>query len=81
MQIIVATPDATSMYTEIDMKRGTAIVVGSEDRGVGKEWLKASDKFVKIPMRGRCDSLNVSVSAAIILYEAIRQRDADQKTG
>jgi len=79
VQIIVATPDADKLYTEVDMKVGTAIIVGSEDLGVGEEWLDAADELVRIPMLGRCDSLNVSVSAAIILYEALRQRNARQK--
>ena len=72
--IITATPDAKRPWNEADLASPSAIVLGSEDRGLGDEWLKASDVRVKIPMRGAADSLNVSAAAAILLYEALRQR-------
>jgi TrmH family RNA methyltransferase len=52
----------------------TAIVVGSEARGLPAAWLDRADVRVRIPMFGRADSLNVATSAAILLYEAVRQR-------
>jgi len=73
-RIVAATPGTDDLYTDVDMRKATAIVVGSEDRGLGEQWLKAADSLVRIPMKGQCDSLNVSVSAAIIMYEALRQR-------
>ena len=56
------------------MRGGTAIVMGTEDKGLGEAWRRAADAHIRIPMLGRLDSLNVSVSAAILLYEAVRQR-------
>jgi TrmH family RNA methyltransferase len=72
--IITATPDAKTPWNEADLASPSAIVLGSEDRGLGDEWLKASDVRIKIPMRGAADSLNVSAAAALLLYEALRQR-------
>ena len=72
--IITATPSAEKPYTDADMRRASAIVVGSEDAGVGAPWSEAADLRVRIPMRGDADSLNVSIAAAIMLYEALRQR-------
>lgn len=74
VRIIVATPDAEKFYTDIDLTVPVAIVVGSEDRGVRREWLDAADLDVHIPMRGAADSLNVAQSATILVYEALRQR-------
>lgn len=62
-------------YTKIDMKKSLAVILGSEADGLSSKWLKAADKLVKIPMAPGVDSLNVSVSAAILLYEALRQRN------
>jgi TrmH family RNA methyltransferase len=74
--IIAASPAAGALYTEADFTQPCAIVVGSEDAGLGPEWRQASDLQVGIPMKGSADSLNVSVTAAILLYEALRQRKA-----
>jgi len=52
-----------------------AIVLGTESDGLKPFWRERADERIKIPMRGELDSLNVSVSAAIICYEALRQRD------
>jgi TrmH family RNA methyltransferase len=51
-----------------------AFLLGAEDRGLPEAWLKRAQARVRIPMRGRADSLNVAVSAALLLYEALRQR-------
>jgi len=69
------TPGATSNYTELDYKEGTAIIVGSEHEGLSKEWLRKVDEKIRIPMKGTIDSLNASVSTAVVLYEIIRQRE------
>ena len=74
ISIVATTPDAEKAWNEIDLASPSAIVLGSEDRGLGDEWLKAADIRVRIPMRGIADSLNVSAAAAILLYEALRQR-------
>ncbi len=65
---------ATKFYYEQNFKNATAIVVGTEATGLSSEWLNAADEKIKIPMLGEIDSLNVSVSAGILLFEAVRQR-------
>jgi TrmH family RNA methyltransferase len=75
IRICASTPAASKLYTQIDFKGAWALVLGSEDQGLSDFWLKPSDVTVKIPMNGLADSLNVSISAAIILYEALRQRN------
>ena len=74
IRILSAVPDAEAIYTDVDLKGSVAIVVGAEDKGLSNHWKKSADLNVKIPMLGKNDSLNVSVSAAILLYEAVRQR-------
>jgi TrmH family RNA methyltransferase len=66
---------ASVEYQKIDYKKPSAIVVGTEATGLTNEWLHNTTKNIIIPMRGAIDSLNVSVSAAIIIFEAIRQRN------
>lgn len=61
-------------YTAIDFARDTAIVIGAEGKGLGQLVARECDYLVRIPMRGRTASLNASVAAAIMLYEAVRQR-------
>jgi len=63
-------------YTEIDFARPTALVFGSEAEGISEECLAFADRNVRIPMFGMVQSLNLSVSVAVILYEALRQRAA-----
>ena len=65
--------DAVSLY-DIDLTEKTAIVFGNEHRGVSEEAAKKADKKFLIPMYGMVQSLNVSVAAAVVLYEALRQR-------
>ena len=74
IQILTAQLQDSSAYYDIDMSRGTAIVMGTESTGLTPVWREAADAHILIPMLGRLDSLNVSVSAAILLYEALRQR-------
>jgi len=59
-----------------DFKKNCAIAVGSEAEGLSNIWLENSDSNISISMQGEIDSLNVSVSAAVILFEAVRQRTA-----
>ena len=61
-------------YYDYDMRPATAIVMGTESTGLTQQWREAADAHIRIPMLGRLDSLNVSVSAAILMYEAVRQR-------
>ena len=74
MQVLAATPAARQPYTAADLTRPTAIAVGTEDTGLSDFWLSHADQQVLIPMFGQVNSLNVSVSAALIVYEAVRQR-------
>jgi TrmH family RNA methyltransferase len=74
VKILSAVPDAAAVYTDVDLKGPVSIVVGAEDKGLSNAWKNSADLNVKIPMLGKNDSLNVSVSAAILLYEAVRQR-------
>lgn len=74
VKIITAEPYAENFYFKVDLTGKTAILVGSEHSGVSKFFTENSYKSVKIAMNGKADSLNVSVSAAVLLYEAARQR-------
>lgn len=69
-----ARPDAELLYTEADYRGGAAIVLGSEAEGLSPQWQEASVTGVRLPMRGIADSLNVSATAAVLFYEAQRQR-------
>jgi TrmH family RNA methyltransferase len=71
---IVATPDAGLSYTAVNMTDPVAIVLGAEAEGLSDEWLQAADQTVRIPMVGVVDSLNLASSAALLLYEVVRQR-------
>jgi TrmH family RNA methyltransferase len=73
---IVARVDAATVYTEVDLRGPVAIVFGAEDVGLSGAWDVAGVVSARLPMHGSVDSLNVSVAAAILLYEARRQRDA-----
>ena len=61
-------------YTDIDLARPVAIVFGSESEGISEEAMAFADTIIRIPMLGMVQSLNLSVSVAVILYEALRQR-------
>ena len=74
IRILAATPSAKDEYTRQDLRGPLAIAVGTEDEGLSEFWLSQADVRVKIPMMGKVNSLNVSVSTALIIYEAIRQR-------
>lgn len=66
--------EGAQSYFEMDFQRPTAIVVGAESTGLSDSWNDAAVEKLKIPMRGEIDSLNVSVAAALLLYESLRQR-------
>ena len=75
IRILTAQLQDSSWYYDTDMTGGTALVMGTESTGLTDIWRKAADAHIRIPMLGRLDSLNVSVSAAILLFEAVRQRN------
>lgn len=75
-------PDGSGLHgesrknvNECDLNRPLAVVFGSEEDGISNELLRAADELVKIPMRGKIQSLNVSVAAGMVLYEILRQRN------
>jgi RNA methyltransferase, TrmH family len=61
-------------FYDFDLTGGTAFVLGAEHSGLSEEWRESADEYIKIPMTGIVDSLNLSASAAILLFEAVRQR-------
>ena len=77
IRIVATTPAAGKLYYDADLVAGAAIVVGSEHEGLGSFWLDHADETVRIPMNGQGDSLNVSVSSAVVVYEACRQRRSE----
>lgn len=79
IRVYAAALQTDRFYTELDYRQGTAFVMGSEDKGLKPYWRDAADAVIKIPMSGHNDSLNVSVSTAVLLYEARRQRGFEKK--
>ena len=75
IRILTAQLQDSYEYYDYDMRGATAIVMGTESTGLTTVWREAADVHIRIPMLGRLDSLNVSVSAAILMYEAVRQRN------
>lgn len=75
IQILAATEKADKIYTQGNFKSPVAIVMGSEESGISQSILNIADQKLKIPLFGSIESLNVSVSAALMIYEAVRQRN------
>jgi TrmH family RNA methyltransferase len=76
VRIVAALVDAARLHAEADLRGGIALVLGSEASGLSEAWRGADGEAVRLPMAGIADSLNVSVAAAVLLYEAWRQRHA-----
>jgi 23S rRNA (guanosine2251-2'-O)-methyltransferase len=74
IQIIACTEKAEKTIYEIDFKVPTALVLGSEEDGISEELLRRVDNLVRIPMKGKISSLNVSVAAGVAIYEVVRQQ-------
>lgn len=74
VRLVAARTDASALPWEVDLTGPVAIVLGSEAEGLGSRWIDDDVVTVRIPMLGVADSLNVSVAAAVLLYEACRQR-------
>lgn len=74
IQIFAAALQESTSYLKEDFSKPSAIVVGTEHEGLSESWISQASKIIKIPMEGKVDSLNVSVSAAILIFEAKRQR-------
>lgn len=75
--VIGASGDADMEYSEWDWKQSSALVMGSEGKGISRLTAEKCDVLVKIPLCGRIESLNVSVAAGVILFEALRQRNTE----
>lgn len=78
IKIYTAQLQDSSWYYDTDMKCGTALVMGTEHEGLSQFWRMHADAHVRIPMLGQMDSLNVSVSSAILMFEAVRQRHSEK---
>ncbi len=74
IQTLAATPQATRLYTEVDMRGAVALAVGTEQYGLSEQWLAQADQQIKLPMLGTTNSLNVAVAGTLLLYEVVRQR-------
>jgi TrmH family RNA methyltransferase len=74
LAVVAARPDAVKSYGEVDFRHGAAIVLGSEAHGLSDAWRGTNVTAVQLPMLGIADSLNVSTTAAVLFYEALRQR-------
>lgn len=74
IQIVAATEKGAVHYREADFRQPTLLILGNEEHGIGSDLLKMSDIRAKIPILGQVQSLNVSVAAGIIMYEALEQR-------
>lgn len=75
VSILTAQLQDSELYYDTDMTLPTALVMGTESTGLTQQWRDVADAHICIPMLGRVDSLNVSVSTAILLFEAVRQRN------
>jgi TrmH family RNA methyltransferase len=74
IETVCADVEAATLYTDVDWRRSRALIVGAEATGLTTHEVSAARQSVKIPMQGNVESLNVAVAAAIVLYEAARQR-------
>jgi len=74
IQVVAATPHTQMLYTQMDMRGPTAIVLGTEQYGLSQAWMEQTQTQVRIPMLGKADSLNVAAAATILLFEVVRQR-------
>ncbi len=79
-QIVAATEKGNQTIYDVDFTIPTAIIMGSEEKGIAFELLRKSDVLAQIPILGKIQSLNVSVASAIFMYEAVRQRHFAKKT-
>ncbi len=75
ISLIATTPNTEQTLWSVDLKKSVAFAVGPEHEGLNEHWISAADEKIRIPMEGTADSLNVSVSAALVLFEAARQRN------
>ncbi len=79
LRVVACTEKAEQLVYEAPLEGPLAVVMGSEEDGVSPDLLRDSDALVRIPMHGKIQSLNVSVAAGVVLYEAVRQRGLASK--
>jgi RNA methyltransferase, TrmH family len=77
IHVVAATPEATTLYTDLNLKQATAIAVGTERQGLSAVWRDGTVTGARIPMLGRVNSLNVAQAATLFLFEAVRQRSLE----
>ncbi|MDE0645376.1 MAG: hypothetical protein OXH84_03950 [Gammaproteobacteria bacterium] len=75
IKVVGSSPSASTSYSSVDYTVPTAIVVGSETHGIDSEWFKFADDVVSLPQLGFAESLNAGIAAAIMIFEAHRQKD------
>jgi TrmH family RNA methyltransferase len=80
IKIFATNIKAASNYSLVDWRQAAAVVMGTEASGLSDFWIKAADENIIIPMQKGIDSLNVSVSAGVLMFEARRQRDLNKKS-
>lgn len=73
ISIVATTPHTENVYTQCDLSKSLALLMGTEQLGLSKFWIENADLHVKIPMLGIADSLNVAAATTLVLYEARRQ--------
>ena len=76
IRLVATTPDTHTLHTAVDYRGGVAVAVGTEKEGLTDAALDAADERVRIPMVGRVNSLNAATAAAVVVYEAVRQRSS-----
>jgi 23S rRNA (guanosine2251-2'-O)-methyltransferase len=81
LHVYSACEKGDKLYTDVPMSAGCAIILGAEDTGIDPELLRLSRERVRVPLLGKIESLNVATAAAVMLYEAVRQRHALHETG
>lgn len=74
VQVVACTEKAEKYMHEVDFAAPTAVIMGSEEDGISNDLMRKADALVRIPMIGKIGSLNVSVAAGVVVYEAVRQR-------
>ena len=78
-KIVAATEKGDYDYTKAEYRDPVCIIMGAEDTGVPYEHLSLCDEWIKIPLMGKIESLNVSVAAGILIYEAVKQRGFEKE--
>lgn len=73
IRVVTTVPEGVKNYFDEDLSKGVALVIGNEGKGISEEMTKLADLQVTIPMMGKTESLNAAISAAILMYEAVRR--------